>query len=123
MHSICHLEYSVPKNNSYSFCNGYNYDYDFIIKELAEEFKKQFACLGKQTEKYIAFTVPIEIEVTRIDKNGEEVTKNISYIFQFIHSQYLWQVHYQILPIIFLKIFIELNVNLDTMIKNVKYVE
>ena len=31
-------------------------------------------------------TVPIEKEVTRIDKNREEVTKNISYILQFIDS-------------------------------------
>ena len=31
--------------------------------------------------------------------------------------------HYQILSIIFLKEFIELNVNSDTIIKNVKYVE
>ena len=63
-----------------------NYDYHFIIKELAEEFKKQFICLWANTEKYITFIVPIEIEVTRIDKNGEELTKNLSYILQFIHS-------------------------------------
>ena len=37
--------------------------------------------------------------------------------------QDLWQVHYQILPIIFLRELIELNVNLDTIIKNVKNVE
>ena len=42
--------------------------------------------LGENTEKYITFTVPIEIEVTKIDKNGEEITKNVSYILQFIHS-------------------------------------
>ena len=53
---------------------------------LAEEFRKQFPCLGENTEKYITFTVPVENEVTRIDKNGEEVTKNISYILQFIDS-------------------------------------
>ena len=34
----------------------------------------------------MTFTVPIEKEVTRIDKNGEEITKNISYILQFIDS-------------------------------------
>ena len=68
------------------FHNGSNYDYHFIIKELAEEFKKQFTCLGENTEKYIIFTVPIEKEVTRVDKNGEEVTKNTSYILQFIDS-------------------------------------
>ena len=66
--------------------DGSNYDYHFIIKDLAEEFKKQFSCLGENTEKYITFTVPIEKEVTRIDKNGEEITKNISYILQFIDS-------------------------------------
>ena len=32
------------------------------------------------------FTVPIEKEVTRIDNNGEGITKNISYILQFIDS-------------------------------------
>ena len=86
MHSICNLKYSVPKKIPIVFHNGSNYEYHFIIKELAEEFKKQFTCLGENTEKYITFTVPIEKEVTRIDKNGEEITKNISYILQFIDS-------------------------------------
>ena len=40
----------------------------------------------KKTEKYITFTVPIEKEVTRIDKNGEEIAKYISYMLQFIDS-------------------------------------
>ena len=35
---------------------------------------------------YVTFTVPIEKEVTRIGKNGEEITKNICYILQFIDS-------------------------------------
>ena len=30
---------------------------------------------------YITLTVSIEKEVTRIDKDGEEITKNIYYIF------------------------------------------
>ena len=38
-------------------------------------------------------------------------------------EQDLWQALNQILSIIFLKNFIELNENLETMIKNVKYVE
>ena len=57
------------------FHNGSNYDYHFIIKELAQEFQKQFTCLGENTEKYITFTVPIEKEVTRIDKNRKGITK------------------------------------------------
>ena len=85
-HSICNLRYSVPKKVLIVFYNGFNNDYHFIIKELAEEFKKQFTYLGGNTKKYITFTVPIEIEVTRNDKNGEEIAKNISYMLQFIHS-------------------------------------
>ena len=38
--SICNLEYSVPKRISLVFHNGSNYNYHYIIKELAEEFKK-----------------------------------------------------------------------------------
>ena len=41
-----------------------------IIKELAKEFKKQFTCLGEDTEKYITFAVLTEKTVlSRIDKN------------------------------------------------------
>ena len=85
-HDIFNLKYSVPKKIPAVFNNGSNYDYHFIIKELAEEFKKQFTCLGENTKKYITFSVPLEKEVKRIDKNGEEITKNISYILQFIDS-------------------------------------
>ena len=76
--------------------------------------------MGENTEKYITFTVPIEKGVTRIDKNREEVTKNIYYILQFIDSARFmaWS-----LSNFFLKKFIELNVNMDMTIKNVKCVE
>ena len=85
-HNICNLKYSVPKKVPIAFHDGSNDDYHLIIKELAEEFKTQFTCLRENTEKYITFTVPIEKEVIRIDQNGEEITKNISYILQFINS-------------------------------------
>ena len=62
-HCICKLKYSVPKRVLIVFHNRSNYDYQFIIKELAEEFKKQFTCSGENTEKCITFTVPIEKEV------------------------------------------------------------
>ena len=44
---------------------------------LVQQFKKQFTCLGENTEKYITCTAPIEKEVTRIDKNGEEIINNL----------------------------------------------
>ena len=84
--STCNLKYSLREQIPIAFHSGSSYDYHFIIKELAEEFKKQFTCLGKSTKKYITFTLPIEKEVTRIDKNGEGITKNISYISHFIDS-------------------------------------
>ena len=39
--------------------------------------------------------------------------------YNLLIVQGLWQAHYQILPIIFLKEFIESNVNTDMMTKNV----
>ena len=97
---------------------------------MTEEFKKQFTCLGENAQKYMIFVVPIEKEVTGIDKNGGEITK----IYLTCHHLYLtcynlliardiWQTHYQILSINFLKEFIELNVNLILMIKNVKHAD
>ena len=86
MHSLCNLKYSVSKKIPVFFHNGSNYNYHFIIKDLAEEFKKQFTCLGENTEKHTTFTVPIENKVTRIDKDGEEITKKLSYILQFVDT-------------------------------------
>ena len=84
VHSICNLIYSAPEKLPIAFHNGSNYDYHFFIKELAEEF--EFTCLGENTEKCITLTVLIEKEVTRFDKNGEEIPKNISCRLQFIDS-------------------------------------
>ena len=40
--------------------------------------------VGESTEKYITFTVPVEKEFTKADKDGEEITKNVPCILQFI---------------------------------------
>ena len=54
----------------------------------------------------ITFIVSIGKEVTRINNNGEEITKHLSYRLRFINSARsmyeLWQTHYQILSIIIL---------------------
>ena len=99
-HGIYNLKYIVPKNIPTVFHSGSNYDYHFMIKESLEKFKKQFACLGENTEKYITFAVSIEKKGARIDRNGKEITKHISYILQLIVAQDLWQTHYQILSIL-----------------------
>ena len=41
------------------FHNRSKYDNHFIINTLAKEFKGELECLGKKTEKYITFSVPI----------------------------------------------------------------
>ena len=43
-----------------------------MIKELAKESEGQFECVGENTEKNKTFSVPIEQEVTSIDKDGNE---------------------------------------------------
>ena len=48
-HNICNLKYSLLKEMPIVFRNRSNYDYHFIIKELAEEFEKEFNCLGEHT--------------------------------------------------------------------------
>ena len=75
-HSICNLNYKVPQEIPVKIHNGSKYDYHFIIKELAEEFKGEFECLGENTEKYISFSVPIKTE----DNNGETITCKITLI-------------------------------------------
>ena len=45
----------MPKEIPIVFHNGSNYDDHFIIKELVEQFKKQFTCLVENTKKYIHF--------------------------------------------------------------------
>ena len=68
------------------FHNGSTCDYHFIIKELAEEFEGEFECLGENTEKCIAFSVPIKKEITKKEKNGNDKITKISYKIKFIDS-------------------------------------
>ena len=46
----------MKKKKGFSF-NDFKWRNHFIIKELAEELKKQFICLGEKLKK---LTVPIE---------------------------------------------------------------
>ena len=71
-HSICNLRFNVSNKILVVFPNRTNYDYHFIIKELANEFKGQFECLEENTEKYKTFSFPIEQETRKIDKDGNE---------------------------------------------------
>ena len=85
-HNICNLRYKVPKEIPIVFHNGSTYDYHFIIKKLAEEFKGEFECLGENTEKYITFSVPIKNE----HDNGKTTTYKLTFIdsYRFMQSKF-----------------------------------
>ena len=82
-HNNCNLSYKIPKEIPVVFHNGSTYDYHFIIKQLAREFKGNFECIGENTEKYITFSVPIKKE----HDNG----KPSIYTLKFIDSCRLMQ--------------------------------
>ena len=98
-HSICNLRFKGPDEIYAVFQNGTNYDYYFIIKELANKFEEKSESLGENTEKYKTFSVPLKKEVTNIDKDGNESVAIMLYLTNqnLLIVQYLWQVHYQIL--------------------------
>ena len=77
-HNNCNLRHKIPKEIPVVFHNGSTYDYHFIIKQLAREFKGNFECIGENTEKYITFSVPIKKE----HDNG----KTTKYRLKFIDS-------------------------------------
>ena len=84
-HNICNLRYKVPKEIPIVFHNGSTYDYHFIIKELVKESEGNFECLGKNTEKYITFSVPIK---KKIENKDLEITYKIKFIdsYRFMSS-------------------------------------
>ena len=67
--SICNLRHKIPKEIPVLIHNGSAYDYHFIIKQLAKEFKGQLECLGENTEKYITFSVPIKKNLTKVKQS------------------------------------------------------
>ena len=71
----------------------------------------------------MTFIVLIKKEVTKIGKMEKKLQKLYSTYYNLLIAQDLWQARYQILSIIFLKIFVKLNVYRDTMIKNAKLME
>ena len=80
------MNYKISRNIPVVFHNDSIFDYYFIIKELAKEFEGEFECLGENTEKYITFSVQINKEIIKTDKDGNYKTVNIPYKLKFIDS-------------------------------------
>ena len=75
-HNICNLNYKVLQEIPVKIHNGSKYDYHFLIKELAEEFKGKFECLGENTERYISLSVLIKKE----HDNNKAITYKIKFV-------------------------------------------
>ena len=75
-HNKCNLRYKIPKEIPVVFHNGSTYDYYFIIKQLASEFKGNFECLGENMEKCITFSAPVKKELD----NGKTTTFKLKFI-------------------------------------------
>ena len=111
----------MPNEIPVVFHNGSNYDYHFMIKELANEFEGKLECFGEKTEKYKTFFVPIEKEIIKIDKDCNESVVTISYKIEFIDSARLMETSfYQILLIILLKESTKLNIKTTIVFLNMK---
>ena len=81
---ISNLRCNVPNKISVVSHNGSNYDYHFITKELANELKGKFECLRENTEDYKIFSVPIEKEIKKSDKDGNKDIATVSYKIKFV---------------------------------------
>ena len=60
--------------------NGSTYDYHFVIKKLAEEFKGDFEWLGENTKKFIIFPVPLK-------KDDGKITYKLKFIDSYRFMQ------------------------------------
>ena len=78
--------------------------YHFIIKELAEEFVKQFTYSGKNTKKIHNINNSNGKRSSfPFDKKEKKLQKKYHTYYNLLIAQDLWQAHYQIFSINFLK--------------------
>ena len=47
------------------------------MKDLAEKFKKQLACLGENNKKHITFAVPIEKKLLKMLQESMKMEKKL----------------------------------------------
>ena len=78
-------------------------------------------CLEENTEKYKTFSVPIEKEVIKVDKDGNESVITISYKIKFIDSaRVVATLLSNLVLVISLKEFTKLNVKIVIVFLNTK---
>ena len=113
-HGVSNLRFNVPNEILAVFCNGSNYNYHFIIKELGNEFESQFECLGENSEKYKTFSFPIRKETRNAHEDGNDDIASISYKIKFINSAILSNI------LIWQKEFVKINGKIEAASLNTK---
>ena len=81
-HNACNLQYKVSKSVPVVFHNGSSYDFHLIIKQLADDFKGPFSCLGENTEKYITFSKSV---FKKTDANEKTIAYQVKFIDSYRH--------------------------------------
>ena len=84
--SISYLRFNVPDEIPLVFHNESNCHCYFIIKQLENRFNRSVWLSWKNTEKHKTFSIPIEKEVRKIDKDCNESVVTISHKIKFIGS-------------------------------------
>ena len=101
------------------FHRGSDYDYHFIIRELANEFEGQFECIGENKVKCKTFSDPMKKEILKTDKDGNEIVDTISYKIKFIDSARFMASSLSNLIDNLRKEFIKLNVKVEIVFLNI----
>ena len=86
-HSIFNLKYRELEKNSKIFYNRTNYDYHFIVKELAEEFERQFTSLNN-----MKCAIAKTIDAQEFEGKCFKMSFFLNNLFQLIFIFLLWQV-------------------------------
>ena len=81
-HSICNLKFSKANFTPVVFHNLANYDAHLFIKNLGNE-DGYISCIPNNEEKYISFTIEIELR-KYIDSGGEE--RSVKHQIRFVDS-------------------------------------
>ena len=77
---MCNIRYKVPKIILAVFHNGSSYDDHFVIRQLAKDFKGYFNCIGKNTEKYITFSISVFKEYDKVNKKKKPDVFTLKFI-------------------------------------------
>ena len=90
-HLLCSSKYQAHRNIPVIIHNGSNYDFHFIIKELAKKFKSKMRCIGENPETYKIFSVIFQKDENNNENNNEDDNEENNFVkkIQITFHRYL----------------------------------